>query len=60
MDDRLHGADLAVPRKQRQARPDDGFPGQIPVLLGHLAAGAKPAAGSDDDGGNRGAHSNSN
>ena len=56
MDDRLHRADLAMPGEQRQARADHRFARQLAVLLGQIAAGAKPASGCDDHGGNRRAH----
>ena len=52
----LHRADLAMPGKQRQARTDHRFARQCAVLLGQIAAGAKPASGCDDHGGDRGAH----
>ena len=58
MDHRLHRADLAVPGEQRQARPDHRLAGQLAVLLGQIAAGAQPASGCDNHGGDRGAHSN--
>ena len=44
MDDRLHGADLAVPGEQRQACPDDRLAGQLTVLLGQTAPGARARA----------------
>ena len=56
MDDRLHGADLAMPGKQRKARPDHGLAGQGSVLLGQIAPGARPAPGCNDDGRDRGCH----
>jgi hypothetical protein len=51
MDHRLNRADLAVPGKQRQARSDHRLARQLPILLGPLTAGAEPAPGCDNYGG---------
>jgi hypothetical protein len=50
MYDRLHHRDVRVAHQALQARPDDRLAADLPVLLGPIAAGAKPAPGGHHDG----------
>ena len=50
MDDGLNEGNTCVARERREARPDDGPAGDLPILLGHIPARAQPAAACHDDG----------
>jgi hypothetical protein len=49
MDDRLDRTDLWVREEGTQGRANDCLPGDGPILLGHLTAGALAAPGCDND-----------
>ena len=51
IDDRLHHANLRVIEKCPQCRPDHRLAGNVAILLWHIAPGAFPAPGRNDDGG---------
>ena len=49
MNDRLHGVDFRVYEERGKGRADHRLAGDLPILLGHFAASAKPAPGRDDN-----------
>jgi hypothetical protein len=50
VNDGLDCSDLAVPGKQRKARPDHRLASQRTILFGHIGpAGAQASAGGHDD-----------
>ena len=51
MDDRLYERDRLVLGHQREALPERGAAEDWTVLLGHVSAGAEPASGGHDHGG---------
>jgi hypothetical protein len=56
VNDRLDRGDAPMPREGRKARPDYRLAENAPVLLGHVASGAEPATGSDDNSGDLHCH----
>ena len=50
MDDGLNEGNTRVARQRGKARPDDGLPEDLPILLGQIPARAQPAAACHDDG----------
>ena len=49
MNDRLHRIDLRMRQKRRRVGRIDRLPGDGPILLGNLTAGALAAPGCDND-----------
>ena len=56
VNDRLHGIDTGMRQERPPARADHGFPGDAPVLLWNVAAGALATSGRDNNSRNSARH----